>query len=439
MLERSHFDQRRRSIPPSVSLGSSPVPTAPTSPFVAISPLYRGVIVAAWIGYLLWVGLQSFLHPSDNSALPWVFAALTLNIGLLLLPIIFYRPSYGWLHPLVFTMIFTLPNHLRKIGTYSQGLQWHVALPGWSQEDLTLLVALELGLLSLGLMASYLGFFLCPTPRVPRVGFTTPRHIEYKAMAMVLLSAVTFLAYVQGKGGLISHLLSWGEGRNISMAGEYYWNFIIQFGLTTCLLWFAVDRQASTKPVFWGCSVLSSALVFLSTGSRTGILFTVVITLMIWLLQQQKMAPLRILSLALIVMLVFGALGNFRNSTASGRIDWGALVGQSSQTQTSTTLGSGLEEATARGTVVAGVYPILALVPKEVGFLHGSSYLAVATLPIPKRWWAGKPGLVPGLVGQVFYGIDVGMPPGAVGEAYWNFGPAGIVLIFSSMGCLANG
>jgi hypothetical protein len=87
---------------------------------------------------------------------------------------------------------------------------------------------------------------------------------------------------------------------------------------------------------------------------------------------------------------------------------------------------------------VAGVFPILALVPHEVDFLYGSSYLAVLTLPIPKALWAEKPGLIPGLVGQTFYGADIGMPPGPIGEAYWNFGIPGVLIAFFIFGILCK-
>lgn len=411
----------------------------PESPFLAITSFHRIATIVILAIYLIGIGIQELLHPSSIVSLGWVFLALILQFVILLVPIIFYQSSYGWLHPLIFSFLFALLNHLRRTGTYIDGLQWHSALPGWDANALTLLLAFELGLRSMSLVAYYFGFWLCPNLAVPKLSFHQPRHLEFKSLLVVLFSTAIFLVYTQGRGGLINHLLSWGRGRNVELAGEFYWQFLIQFGLTICLLWFALDRKALLKPLFLGCAGISCVATFLTGGSRSSVIYVIVMALMIWLLRERRVDPIKILSIAIIGFLLFGVLGNFRNSTSSGEVDWGILLGGATgETADESALSSGLDEATARGTVVAGVFPILALVPQEVDFLYGSSYLAVLTLPIPKALWAEKPGLIPGLVGQTFYGVDIGMPPGPIGEAYWNFGIPGILIAFFLFGILCK-
>jgi oligosaccharide repeat unit polymerase len=73
-------------------------------------------------------------------------------------------------------------------------------------------------------------------------------------------------------------------------------------------------------------------------------------------------------------------------------------------------------------------------VPEKVDFIHGSSYLALLTLPVPRAIWPEKPGMVDGRVGEAFYGVTYGIPPGPIGEAYWNFGIPGILLVFFLLG-----
>lgn len=407
----------------------------PESAFLAITPFYRALIIGILIIYLLAIGLQGLLVLSSVSSVGWVFLALVLQCILLAIPFLFYRPTYGWLHPLIFSILFALVNHLRRTDTYLNGLQWHMALPGWDAHDLTPLVVYEGVLRSVALVAYYLGFFLCPTPAIPKLTFGKPRYLGFKTLLAVLFSTGIFLAYMQSRGGVVSHLLSWARGRNVELAGEFYWQILIQSGLIACLLWFAIDRKVFLQPLFWGCTGISFITTFLSGGSRSSVIFIVMMALLVWILRERQVDPVKIVTIAVIGLLLFGALGNFRNSTATGEVDWKVLIGASTGTESDTSaIASGLDEAAMRGTVVAGVFPILALVPQQVNFLYGSSYLAVLTLPIPKGLWPEKPGLIPGMVGETFYGMDVGMPPGALGEAYWNFGIPGILIVFFLFG-----
>ncbi|HVK75365.1 MAG TPA: O-antigen polymerase, partial [Kofleriaceae bacterium] len=66
--------------------------------------------------------------------------------------------------------------------------------------------------------------------------------------------------------------------------------------------------------------------------------------------------------------------------------------------------------------------------------LYGSSYLAIVTLPIPRGIFPEKPTMVDGQVGRVFFGLDAGVPPGGVGEAYWNFHIPGVVAVYFLFG-----
>ncbi len=403
-----------------------------TSPFVSMTPFHRVLIVGVLVAYLVWIGAQELPNSSSNAEAGLIFLALTLNFVLLLVPVIFYQPSYGWFHPLVFNIFVTLIYHFRRSEIYTNGLQWHLALPGWSPDNLNHLVVYELLLRALGLLACYLGFWLSPTWGTPKIAFQFPRQLMPKVLLAVTFSTMVFLAYMQTQGGLVSHILSWGRGRRLELAGDSYWLFFIQFGLIACLFWLAMDRKVHLNPVFWGAAGISILCNFFGSGSRSTIVYFMAMGLLVWLLREQKISVVRVAAVMLVGLLILGILGNFRASTFSGEVDWTALTGASSGDESALT--TGLTEVTERSGVVDGVFPILALVPDEVDYLRGSSYLAVLTLPIPRGLWPEKPGLLGGRVGETFFNTTAGMPAGVIGEAYWNFGIVGVPLVYFLFG-----
>jgi len=408
----------------------------PPSPFVAMTPLHRFTVVAAIALTLAGIGWLQWLYPSGIPGMEWVFLALALNGFLLLLPIIFYQPSFGWFHPLVFALFWGVLPHLRRFDVYFTGLPWHVALPGWGAESLTGLLLKDLLLQAAGTLAIYAGFFLCPSWKIPQIPFQQPRHLGRKTVMTVGFATGIFLVYMQTRGGIVSHLLSWGTGRSEALAGSFYWQFFTQLGLIACLSWLTIDRRSTSNPFFWGCLFSSLMMSFLIGGSRSSVVYSMAMCLLAWLIREQKVALVRIGAIALIGLFVMGILGNLRDSTYDGRINWDTLRGASAETTTEerSTLGESLREISERSSVNAGVFPILGLVPNQVDYLYGSSYMALLTLPIPRAIWPEKPGLVAGRVGATFYNSNFGIPPGPVGEAYWNFGVPGVLIVFSLFG-----
>lgn len=406
------------------------------SPFVTMTPFHRFALVALVAASLAVVGVLQRLQPASVAGMPWVFLALGLNGVLLLLPVLFYRPGFGWFHPLVFAVFWGLFNHLRRFDLYTTGLSWHEALPGWSADQLTGLLVKDLVLQAAGLAALYAGYAVGPSIKLPPIQFQQPAYLGRKTAVTVAFAAGLFAVYLQSRGGLINHILSWGGGRNQALAGAFYWQFLIQLGLIACLCWLTLDHRSTANPLFWGCTLTSLMMVFLMGGSRSSVVYFMIMGLLAWLLREQKIAILRIVAIALVGLLALGVLGNLRNSTFSGSIDWNALWGRPSISTTTeaSALSSSLKEISQRSSVYAGEFPILGLVPHQVDYLGGSSYMAVLTLPVPRAFWPEKPGLIAGLVGQTFFNSDVGMPPGPIGEAYWNFGVPGVLLVFAVFG-----
>lgn len=84
------------------------------------------------------------------------------------------------------------------------------------------------------------------------------------------------------------------------------------------------------------------------------------------------------------------------------------------------------------------VLRLLQLVPSEHEYLRGQSYYRLAFAPIPRALWKGKPENTQRIVGGWLmpYGPSVQtIPPGMQGDAYINFGFAG-VWVFALLGVL---
>ena len=70
-------------------------------------------------------------------------------------------------------------------------------------------------------------------------------------------------------------------------------------------------------------------------------------------------------------------------------------------------------------------------VPKDTPHLNGTSYVSALTAPIPRSSWPNKPSVGMGPhVGETVYRLEkTGVPPGLFGEAYFNFGLPGTLII----------
>ena len=408
----------------------TPSPTLSSHPFVSISARDRGLILLAFFGYLTLVGCLSYAYGVHASV--WVFLSLSLNICLLSLPFLLRRRELGWTHPVVMhSLLLFVGAHAVRTPIYVRGLDYHLALPGWQADQLAGLVAYELFVSSLALGAYYIGFFSPFEPPVPRLHFRPPRAVIGKSLLAIAVALGVFFLYVRSQGGISGHLLSWVEvGRVDAIKGEGHWLKISRLGGLTALLWLAYDRKALRRPLFWAAGLSCAMINFLGSGSRSSVIFLLIVGTLIWLIGKRRFSPLRTLGVILLCLLIIASLGRLRRGLFSGEVNWQALyaVGAVDSFLES------VDELRFRYGSLDSAYPVLARVPEEVDFLYGKSYLTLIALPIPRAVWPEKPGTVGKLAGEVFYGVKAGIPPGAVGEAYWNLHIPGVLLLFGLFG-----
>ena len=398
------------------------------NPFVAINGRQRAMLLGAFSAYLVLIAIARTRDPTPTD--DWIPAALLLYVGLVAAPLLLLRRNLGWFHPLVFSSLLRLVDLLRRAGMYAWGLDWHRALPA-GREELSDLIEFQLLLHALAVASHYAGYFFGPRLPMPQLWFGTPRAMVPRLLIVFAISLVVFLMYIARQGGLSAHIGSWAGGRHEQIAGQHYLFALAQLGIPACWTWLAVRRNALRSPLFWGAVLMTLSMAFLMTGSRGTAIYGAIGGLMIWMLRDRRISYVRVLVVAVVAIYAITALGSFRRSGWYG--DSNLEAAREESLFESVTSGAGGELA-ERSTTADGGLPIFAKVPDDVPLLYGSSYLAIVTLPIPRGIFPEKPTMVDGQVGRVFFGLDAGVPPGGVGEAYWNFHIPGVVAVYFLFG-----
>jgi hypothetical protein len=407
-----------------------------SNPYVQITASQWALGGVLLLVYLLTIGTLNVSSGSPNVHL--VYISLLAKTALLFAPFLIARvKGWGWFHPLVFTSLWLFARQvLPKSGLFVDGLSYHEALPGYTEASLNLLVAYGLGLQALALAITYLGYATAPRFKVPSFSFGGPSRPLMKTVLVGIVACLALYRIVSAVGGIGQLILLRGAGLvdRAKAFGGGQWTILVEQLTNACLIWYAVDDRTVKSASFWGLFGFSLMLVFGATGSRSGVIFPVLILILIWSMRHHRIPFKSIGVAALVGIFLIGVLGELRGDRA--------LTEQTiieSVTEVSTSLvggvSRGIQTVTEYSGSVEGMYPILAHVPGEENLLLGKSYLSLPALPIPRAIWLNKPEAAGTLAGGVFFGNpDRGVPPGSVGEAYWNFHVLGIIAVFLAWG-----
>lgn len=390
--------------------------------------------------YLVLVGILNLGSESPNVHL--VYISLLVKSALLFAPFLVARiKGWGWFHPLVFTSLWLFVRQvLPKSSLFVDGLAQHEALLGYTEASLNVVVAASLGLQAFALLITYLGYATAPKFKVPSFSFGTSNRPLLKTLLVGAVAGFAFYRTVAAVGGIGELILLRGAGvaGRTEAFGGGHWTLLIEQLTNACLVWYAVDKEAAKRISFWGLFVSSLALIFGSTGSRSGVIVPVLILILIWSVRNRRIPFKRIAIAGVGGLFLLGVLGEFRTNRSLAE----QSISESIST-ISTSLIGGLSEGIGTLTEYSGssegMYPILAKVPHEERLLLGKSYVSLLTLPIPRAIWLNKPEAAGTLAGGTFFGNpNRGVPPGSVGEAYWNFHILGVIVIFLAWGWLLH-
>src|ERR1043166_6292804 len=156
-----------------------------TSVFLGINVIYRVGIIAIFVIVLMTIVLNVEVNRKSPAFVLLCLAQL-LDFAVVLFPIIFYKQTYGWFHPLVFSTCQYMLFQFRSYATYLQGISRHRALPEYSPEDIVQVVAFALTLHAIATLAYYFGFWFGPKFKTLRLSFRTPKGIAAKAIVVVV-------------------------------------------------------------------------------------------------------------------------------------------------------------------------------------------------------------------------------------------------------------
>jgi hypothetical protein len=389
---------------------------------------------------------------SDRLLVSARLATSTLQNLLLLLPFLLHRYAgtpIGWLHPLVLPTLLVIAKDLMQspesLLVPMLALFQPPVIP-----DYELLHGMPLGdklaiefkrnlLLILAQISYFFGFALYAR-RPLSIEAGPRRRIAGLRIGLVIALSFAVLAYfIQVSGGLVAHFSSLALGRY--QMREASGHFLVVIGLLPywVLLWYAFRPELLRRPWFLLLFVVAIAAQFAATGSRSNTLLPVVMLLALWVWVHGRLPVLRLALVAAVPFFAIGIMGELRSSGLGLRD--GAEVTTIPELDLAAVAQRTREEVAARD-AVSGQIAIVQKVPQEVPYLYGATYVSAAAFFVPRSLWPEKPrGAGAYVAAVIFEGWPdtVGyqgqsFPASGVGEAYWNFGVSGVILVFALFG-----
>ena len=396
--------------------------------------------------YVVFIVVVAFMSPIPNGQ--YVARLITSIAALLLttLPLWWRIKEVGLFHPLylISAMMF-LRGALTGVTHNAYGIGFHPAvsnITGGSLEVLQMKVTL---LEMLATACTYAVFFYSGGLRWNFLAFKNKKGVLFFGSIVGLtVGSICLYWLTEASGGLSEHLknINVGVRAKIWVKDVEYISIYAQLIRLTILAptaWILAGKRPFANPLFWILAIFAIAAAFMTSGRRSTIAMTALVFVACWILRRGSLAIGRLAIIGLLLFLMIGIVGEFRRSNwgRSRDVNFEAVFQQNFDTA----MRASYSELSARQNA-SPIYPIVAYVPDRVPFRYGSIYLSYLYRFIPRSIWKDKPeGGIGHDCAQIFYGRGkgVGVPPGAVGEAYWSLGFMGIALVFSFWGwCLRS-
>ncbi len=351
------------------------------------------------------------------------------------LPLIFYKKEYGYCHPLVVAALLALPSIvLRETGLFTLGLTHNVMLDGISWQDLNYLCAYGYFLRGLAALMTILGYqyligrsrrqILAPVGQSAR----PVSGLVYVFLGLTFLVSFGAFYILCGRAGGLIEVVTTGRGlaRAEGTAGiSGHLVAAVNLSVVTAILWSCFDRRAFRNPIFLAMAASSCIMAYLSDGRRSDLIYPIIMLSLCYVMVTGRVPKVTAAVFCGLSILLVGILGQMRviSQQGSGFFD---IQSQSIVEYAN----EALEEMTSRSGSRSVYYPVLERVPGDIDLLYGRGYLEYLYIFIPRVFWPDKPRGIDYLACQTFYGGTWGMPPGGVGEAYWNFHILGVIGVF---------
>lgn len=416
------------------------------NPFVPIPRSYLLLILLYFAVYsILTPSLKFLLIDTQVAYASWRFILFIIYQFLLFFPVIFYRSSFGLMHPLLFLLLIDTAKSIMKAPhellsflnvepLFEETIISRGPLANQNSLELSEFEVTMLLLQMLALVSMYAGYFSRIKWKTFILPIKQPRYLKLVTLSIISVSLLIFLLYLNSRGGLTSHFSTFGGGRQSAIGGDGFIMAFINFGFLASLIWYAFDRKALRNPAFWVALIVSVPTQFLLRGSRSSLVYAAIMFFMVYILKTHKIPAIRVTTLGLVAMMSIGILGELRKSTFQGEgVDWTILSSHDAE--------SALETYTSdvahRDAQNPGITALSEGI-KTTGLLWGKTYLGGLLFFIPRAIWPSKPHSIGYYTGTILYGSTGGKPPGDVIEAYWNFHIVGVFAVFFLYGTFLN-
>jgi hypothetical protein len=363
---------------------------------------------------------------------------------LLLAPVLLLRRHpLGVLHPVLFAVVLwpllsVMPQTIESFGGWAGVIAgeplktpYFYGLPLYSGGDVWMAITKYNAIQILALLSTYAGYLMFRgqrnfSPRPNKMYDTT--SLRAVMIALIVLSLIVLLVFLQSRGGINSHLTSLGAGRFKQLAGDGIIMLMTDLGMVALFVWTAARPADVKTPIFLACLGAVTAGQFLSNGSRGSALVVPLTVGIIWALRRRRIPWKTALILIPFMFASIGLLGAVRSSSWTGS----TAAEAASKTGWSDALERAQAEVELRRAMSAPVPVIERGFTVSGGPLLGQSYLVAVTAFIPRPLWPNKPRGVGSLYARWFIGAGFAgttIPVGPEAEMYWNFGLAGVVVL----------
>lgn len=368
---------------------------------------------------------------------PIVIVCNILWIFLVAYPIVFYRRNWGVEHPLVLLAILnSISLVLRQSYGMIRVLPFHAGLPSYSSNQLDQIYCYGTLVHCLSLTMIYVGFLMASGIKPLQVyqKRITRRRILILIIGISIVGCLSLGLMIFVSGDLTQHVKSIARGANARTFSKDVGG-VGPLALLVNLIGIAGILSITSRQPKWFVvciCLLALATLFLTEGRRSAVIYPMVLFLYAWGIVNRKV-PVFAASIVIILgVFVLAAGTTFRSS------NWGTGKSLNLAAIGNLTPAKAIEEATEelqeRSNASSPLYAIVARVPSEVGLLYGRGYAAYFNLFIPRFFWRDKPRGIDYQCGQVFFGVNWGMPPGSVGQAFWEFHIPGVIVVFFLFG-----
>lgn len=261
------------------------------------------------------------------------------------------------------------------------------------------------------------------------------RRLFFVLFTFAAIALLSMVLYVEKLGifGTLTYQFSAKrkllvEGANYEYAalGYYLWGASLMSYVFYFLFALFVG-SAGKRRLLLGIVVLIFgvlAIIFpVITSSRGEVLYHLVYAVLIWHYLKRRIsirALTQVVGLAIGVFVTLAALRSVGQSNKTATIDEYLDVGKFIETAV----------GNRNWFDVSKTAHIIEAVPKKLEYQYGESFFTWIFAPIPRALWKEKPVVRVGpVLGERIFQREVirtGVPPGFIGELYWNFGIIGV-------------